>query len=94
MKRLGEIEIESSDSLVVGCFKEFAEFKNYSELFLNFAEAANNQELVEVDRLEKIIQSFEFKVTAVNGSDERFIHDLQIVEGQISFRWGLPFKIT
>lgn len=88
MKKIGEIEIESNEAVVLGKFTDFDEYIKYAELFSNLNEAINNQELVEVDRLEKIISRIDFKVTDSDGSNVRDIHDLQISSFRINFRWG------
>lgn len=84
---IGKIALQSEGAVVLGDFVPFNEFSKYSELFKNYESAANGQELTEIDRLDKIINGYRFKVIELDNSNVRFIKDLQIVSGGVSFRW-------
>ena len=62
-------------------------FSEYASLFKSFEYAANDQLLIEVDRLEKEIDSFDFCVLDPSNGMKRKIFDLQIMEAGISFQW-------
>ena len=73
--------------MVLGDFIRFAGYEKYAKLFETYEEAAGNQELVEIDRLDTIIASFNFRVTDPDGSNLRFVRSVQITTSGISFRW-------
>ena len=85
---LGRVNVESDDGeLVLGDFEQLAGYENYAELFSEYETAADEQLLVEIDRLDKIIGACDFKITEPNGSPARPIGDVQIGRSRISFRW-------
>lgn len=63
-------------------------FFEYASFFKIFEHAANDQLLVEVDRLEKEIHSLDFCVLDSHNGMTRKISDLQIIDGGISSHWG------
>ena len=87
LSAIGKISIQSDDGVVLGDFDKFLAYAKYAELFERYEEAAGNQELVEIDRLDKIIESYKFRVADVDGVRLRFVRDLQRTSSGISFRW-------
>ena len=85
---IGEIFVTEEGSAILGNFLPTPEFSIYESLFKNHEKAANNQLLVEIDRLEEKINSLGFYVADTRNGVKKRITDLQIMEAGISFRWA------
>jgi len=84
---IGEIAVAAEDSVVLGDFLPAPAFSVYKSLFEKHGQAANDQLLIEVDRLEEEIDSSGFYVIDTCRGLKKRIIDLQIMDGGISFRW-------
>lgn len=84
---IGEIVITSENGIILGNFFPMISFFKYANLFKDFEQATNDQLLVEVDRLEKEIDSLGFYVLDTINGMKRKILDLQVMEAGISFYW-------
>ncbi|MDY7804885.1 hypothetical protein [Burkholderia stagnalis] len=84
----GEITVTSSEEgLMLGNFSPGSNFRSYEQLFMDFEQAANNQLLVEVDRLEREITELGFYLVGPLPQEGRLeIEDLQIMGSDVSFR--------
>lgn len=85
---VGEVLVTSSKgSLILGRFAQTSYFEGYAALFEEFEQAANDQLLVEIDRLEGEIAKLEFYVVGPWPQELRHeIEDIQIMKNGISFR--------
>lgn len=84
---IGEISVTAENGVVLGDFLPTPAFSIYESLFRNHEQAANDQLLVEVDRLEEEIDSLGFYVIDPCSGIEKRILDLQIMEAGVSFHW-------
>ncbi|EKS9916093.1 hypothetical protein L0Z11_25740 [Burkholderia multivorans] len=84
----GEVTVTSSDGgLMLGNFAPGSNFRSYEQLFMEFEKAANNQLLVEIDRLEREITELGFYLVGPLPQESRLeIEDLQIMGIGVSFR--------
>lgn len=84
----GEVTVTSSEGgLMLGNFDPGSNFRSYEQLFMEFEQAANNQLLVEIDRLEREIIELGFYLVGPLPQDGRLeIEDLQIMGSDVSFR--------
>ncbi|WP_144029748.1 hypothetical protein [Burkholderia sp. AU18528] len=85
---MGEIiVIASREGSILGEFSPASCFATYAPLFKEFEQAANDQLLVEIDRLEGEIYKLGFYVVGPCPQGPRYeIENLQIMERGISFR--------
>ncbi|KVD92287.1 hypothetical protein WI90_11310 [Burkholderia ubonensis] len=84
----GEVTVTSSEGgLMLGNFAPGSNFRSYEQLFMEFEQAANNQLLVEIDRLEHEITELGFYLVGPLPQEGRLeIEDLQIMGSDVSFR--------
>lgn len=85
---VGEISITEDKTMAMGEFIPTHEFLIYESIFKDHEQAANNQLLVEVDRLEREIELLCFYIIDSNSQIKRNITDLQIMDMGITFRWA------
>ncbi|WP_155122946.1 hypothetical protein [Burkholderia ubonensis] len=85
---VGEVTVTSSEGgLMLGNFAPGSNFHSYKQLFMEFEQAANDQLLVEVDRLEREITELGFYLVGPFPQEGRLeIEDLQIMGSDVSFR--------
>ncbi|UEP36412.1 hypothetical protein LL998_22340 [Burkholderia ambifaria] len=85
---VGEVIVTSTHGKGIrGEFCPTPRFATYASLFKEFEQAANDQLLVEIDRLEVEIYKLGFYVVGSDSQGLRYeIEDLQIMEGGISFQ--------
>jgi hypothetical protein len=88
-RRLGEVVIDRIEGdLVFGSFTPGPEFAAVQAMFAEFVEAANEQLLSIVARLDDEIKRLGLRLNAPDGAEMPAIRDVQIADGSINFRTG------
>jgi len=88
-RRLGLVTIERvDDDFVLGSFEPSPEFAAVEPLFSELVEAANEQLFHRVDDLDSAIAQLGLHLGTANGAPLPAISDVQIADGNISFRRG------
>jgi hypothetical protein len=78
--------LQDAGGSISGKFHPLSEFEKLRDLFAQHESAVCNQSLSIVDELESAIGEIVFFVSSESISKTR-VFDVQIIEGQISFRW-------
>lgn len=88
---LGRVKLASEmcEGWVVGTFFPFAYYERFAALFRNYQDAANDQLLVEIDRLDQILAAHRFRMTTLSGAAVHWIRDIQISGRDIYLRWRI-----
>jgi hypothetical protein len=88
---LGSVVIERiQKDLVFGRFNPGPDYVRVRQLFAEYVEAANEQVLSVVGELDTAIAALGLHLVAANGSDLPAIYDVQIADGNITFRTRSP----
>lgn len=83
---LGIIRAIPTDGHMLGNFAPGPAFARHAALFAQYEQAAEQQLLQEIERLEREIGQLGFMVATPDGARRR-IADLQIMRAGIGFRW-------
>jgi hypothetical protein len=88
---LGSIVIDRiRQDLVFGRFDPGPDYARVRQLFAEYVEAANEQVLSVVGDLDAVIAALGLHLRAANGSGLPAIYDVQIADGNITFRTRTP----